>query len=112
MGALNLFVTIVNLRAPGMTFFRMPMFAWAILITTVLILLAFPPLTVALIFLFTDRYFDTHFYRTIAGDTPILWEHLFWIFGHPEVCIMALPAFGMISEIIPYFHASTCSGIR
>jgi cytochrome c oxidase subunit I len=110
MGALNLFVTIVNLRAPCMTLFRMPMFAWAILITTVLILLAFPPLTVALIFLFTDRYFDTHFYRTIAGGTPILWEHLFWIFGHPEVYIMALPAFGMISEIIPVFSRKPLFG--
>ena len=103
MSALNFFVTIINMRAPGMTFFRMPMFIWSLLVTTILILLAFPALTVGLIFLFMDRYFDTHYYRVIAGATPILWQHLFWIFGHPEVYIMILPAFGLISEIIPVF---------
>jgi cytochrome c oxidase subunit I len=103
LSALNFFVTIINMRAPGMTFFRMPMFIWSLLVTTILILLAFPALTVGLIFLFMDRYFDTHYYRVIAGATPILWQHLFWIFGHPEVYIMILPAFGLISEIIPVF---------
>ena len=103
MSALNFFVTIINMRAPGMTFFRMPMFIWSLLVTTILILLAFPALTVGLIFLFMDRYFDTHYYRVIAGASPVLWQHLFWIFGHPEVYIMILPAFGLISEIIPVF---------
>src|ERR1700730_6405239 len=103
MGALNFFVTIINMRAPGMTFMRMPMFIWALLVTVILILLAFPALTVGLIFLFMDRYFGTNYYNVIAGATPILWQHLFWIFGHPEVYIMALPAFGMISEVIPVF---------
>ena len=103
MSALNFFVTIVNMRAPGMTFMRMPMFIWALLVTTILILLAFPALTVGLIFLFMDRYFDTHFYRVVAGATPILWQHLFCIFGHPEVYIMILPAFGLISEVLPVF---------
>ena len=103
LSGLNFFVTIVNLRAPGMTFMRMPMFMWAMLVTTILILLAFPCLTVGLIFLFLDRFVDTHFYRTAVGATPILWQHLFWLFGHPEVYIMALPAFGMMSEIIPVF---------
>ncbi|MGH7986679.1 MAG: cbb3-type cytochrome c oxidase subunit I [Candidatus Binataceae bacterium] len=110
MSALNFFVTIVNMRAPGMTFMRMPMFMWSLLVTVTLIMLAFPALTVGLIFLFMDRYFDTHFYRVIAGATPILWQHLFWIFGHPEVYIMALPAFGLISEVIPVFSRKPLFG--
>jgi len=112
MSALNFFVTIVNMRAPGMTFMRMPMFIWSLLITVILILLAFPALTVGLIFLFMDRYFDTHYYRVIAGATPILWQHLFWIFGHPEVYIMILPAFGLISEVLRSSRASPCSATR
>jgi cytochrome c oxidase subunit I len=110
LAGLNFFVTIVNMRSPGMTFMRMPMFMWTILVTTILILLAFPALTVGLIFLFFDRFFGTHFYRVVAGATPILWQHLFWIFGHPEVYIMALPAFGMISEIIPVFSRKPLFG--
>jgi len=110
MGALNFFVTIINMRAPGMTFMRMPMFIWSLLVTTILILLAFPALTVGLIFLFMDRYFGTHYYEASAGATPILWQHLFWIFGHPEVYIMALPAFGMISEVIPVFSRKPLFG--
>jgi cytochrome c oxidase subunit I len=108
--ALNFFVTIVNMRAPGMGFMRMPMFIWSVLVTTILILLAFPPLTVGLVFLFADRFLGTHFYRVTAGATPILWQHLFWIFGHPEVYIMALPAFGMISEVIPAFSRKPLFG--
>ncbi|MBF6559793.1 MAG: cytochrome c oxidase subunit I [Candidatus Binataceae bacterium] len=110
MSALNFFVTIVNMRAPGMTFMRMPMLIWALLVTVILLLLAFPALTVGLIFLFADRYFDTHFYVVIAGATPMLWQHLFWIFGHPEVYIMALPAFGMISEVLPVFSRKPLFG--
>ncbi|HTT76493.1 MAG TPA: cbb3-type cytochrome c oxidase subunit I, partial [Candidatus Binataceae bacterium] len=110
MSALNFFVTIVNMRAPGMTFMRMPMFIWALLVTVILVLLAFPAITVGLIFLFADRYFDAHFYRVIAGATPMLWQHLFWIFGHPEVYIMALPAFGLISEVIPVFSRKPLFG--
>ena len=110
MSGLNFFVTIVNMRAPGMTFMRMPMFIWAILVTVILVLLAFPAITVGLIFLFADRYFDAHFYRVIAGATPMLWQHLFWIFGHPEVYIMALPAFGLISEVIPVFSRKPLFG--
>jgi len=110
MSALNFFVTIVNMRAPGMTFMRMPMFIWSLLITVILILLAFPALTVGLIFLFMDRYFDTHYYRVIAGATPMLWQHLFWIFGHPEVYIMILPAFGLISEVLPVFSRKSLFG--
>jgi cytochrome c oxidase subunit I len=98
---LNFFTTIVAMRAPGMTYMRMPMFIWAMLVTSILILIAFPPLTIGLIFLLFDRFFDTHFYIVSAGATPILWQHLFWLFGHPEVYIMALPAFGIISEVVP-----------
>src|SRR3984893_6978084 len=110
MSALNFFVTIVNMRAPGMTFMRMPMFIWALLVTVILILLAFPALTVGLIFLFADRYFGSHFYEVIAGATPMLWQHLFWIFGHPEVYIMILPAFALISEILPVFSRKALFG--
>src|SRR5579863_7517297 len=110
MSALNFFVTIVNMRAPGMTFMRMPMFIWALLITVILLLLAFPALTVGLIFLFADRYFGSHFYEVIAGATPMLWQHLFWIFGHPEVYIMILPAFGIISETLPVFSRKPLFG--
>jgi cytochrome c oxidase subunit 1 len=110
LSSLNFFVTIVNMRAPGMTFMRMPMFMWAMLITTILVLLAFPALTVGLIFLFADRFLDTHFYVVSAGATPILWQHLFWIFGHPEVYIMALPAFGIASEILPVFSRKPLFG--
>lgn len=107
---LNFFTTIVTMRAPGMTYMKMPMFVWSLLVTSILIMLAFPPLTVGLIFLFMDRFFGTHFYRVAAGATPILWQHLFWIFGHPEVYIMALPAFGMISEILPTFSRKPLFG--
>lgn len=110
LSGLNFFVTIVNMRCPGMTFMRMPMFMWAMLVTTVLILLAFPALTVGLIFLFLDRFIGTHFYVAALGATPILWQHLFWIFGHPEVYIMALPAFGIISEILPVFSRKPLFG--
>ncbi len=100
---INFFVTIINMRCRGMTYMRMPMFVWNILVLTVLILVAFPPLTVALILLLMDRSFGTHFYTAVAGGTPLLWQHLFWLFGHPEVYIMILPAFGLISEVIPVF---------
>ena len=93
-----------------MTFMRMPMFMWAMLVTTILILLAFPCLTVGLLFLFLDRFVGTHFYLVELGATPILWQHLFWLFGHPEVYIMALPAFGMMSEILPVFSRKPLFG--
>ncbi|HUO06178.1 MAG TPA: cytochrome c oxidase subunit I [Candidatus Binataceae bacterium] len=107
---LNFLTTIVTMRAPGMTYLRMPMFIWALMVTSILILIAFPPLTVGLIFLLMDRFFGTHFYVATAGATPILWQHLFWLFGHPEVYIMALPAFGIISEIIPAFSRKPLFG--
>ena len=96
-------MTILNLRAPGMTFLRLPLFVWTTLVTNVLILLAFPPITVALIFLMFDRFFGTSFYIPAGGGSPILWQHLFWIFGHPEVYILILPAMGIVSEVLPAF---------
>src|SRR5206468_12647763 len=101
--ALNFLITILNLRAPGMTFFRMPIFIWNTLVTAVLMLLAFPVLTVALILLLFDRFVGTSFYLPAGGGSPLLWQHLFWIFGHPEVYILILPAMGIVSEVIPTF---------
>ncbi|HXN86199.1 MAG TPA: cytochrome c oxidase subunit I [Candidatus Binataceae bacterium] len=110
MTAVNFLATIVAMRAPGMTYMRMPLFVWSMLVTVVLVLLAFPALTVGLIFLFLDRFFGAHFYQAIDGATPILWQHLFWLFGHPEVYIMALPAFGIMSELLPTFSRKPLFG--
>ncbi len=101
--SLNFIVTILNLRAPGMKMMRMPVFTWMTLITSTLIILAFPPITIALAELLFDRYFGTNFFRVELGGQPILWQHLFWIFGHPEVYILILPAMGVVSEILPTF---------
>ncbi len=103
ISAVNFIVTILNMRAPGMTLMRMPLFVWMTLVVQFLILLAFPPVTVALIFLLFDRFFGTHFYDVAAGGDLHLWQHLFWIFGHPEVYILILPAFGIVSEVLPTF---------
>lgn len=101
--AFNFIVTIINMRAPGMTMMRLPVFTWMTLITSFLIIFAFPPITVALGELMFDRYFGTNFFRVELGGQPILWQHLFWIFGHPEVYILVLPAMGIVSEILPTF---------
>lgn len=101
--ALNFFVTIVNMRAPGMKMMRLPVFTWMTLVTSVLLLLAFPSITVGLIELMFDRYFGTLFFEPAAGGSVVLWQHLFWIFGHPEVYILILPPMGMVSEILPTF---------
>ena len=103
MAAVNFIVTILNMRAPGMTLMRMPLFVWMSLVVQFLIVLAFPPITVGLIFLMFDRFFGTHFYDVAAGGDLHLWQHLFWIFGHPEVYILILPAFGIVSEVLPVF---------
>jgi len=108
--AVNFFVTIINLRAPGMRLMRMPMFVWMSFITMILLLLAFPVITVALILLMFDRFFGTHFFVPTGGGDPILWQHLFWIFGHPEVYILILPAFGIISEVLPVFSRKPLFG--
>ncbi len=103
LGAINFVVTIINMRAPGMTLMRMPVFVWQVLVTQFLVLLAFPSLTVGLFLLLFDRFFGTLFFVPAAGGDPLLWQHLFWIFGHPEVYILILPPMGIISEVIPTF---------
>ena len=110
MAALNFLVTIINMRAPGMSFFRMPIFTWMAFLTSILTALAIPVITVALIQLSTDRLFGTNFYNPLAGADPVLWQHMFWLFGHPEVYILILPAFGIISEIIPTFSRKPIFG--
>src|SRR5688572_8367118 len=97
----NFITTIINMRAPGMHFMRMPIFTWMAFVVQFLLVLAFPVITIALVFLQFDRFFGTTFYVTAAGADPLLWQHLFWIFGHPEVYILVLPAFGLISEVLP-----------
>jgi cytochrome c oxidase subunit I len=108
--SLNFVTTILNLRAPGMRMMRMPVFTWMTLVTSVLLLLAFPSLTVGLVELTFDRYFGTLFFEPTAGASVVLWQHLFWIFGHPEVYILILPPFGMISEILPTFSRKPLFG--
>src|SRR3989475_4254785 len=99
----NFIVTILNLRAPGMTMMRLPVFAWMTLVTQFIVITAFPVLTVVLLLLMFDRLFGAHFFLASAGATPLLWQHLFWIFGHPEVYILILPAMGIVSEVLPTF---------
>ena len=108
--AFNFIVTILNMRAPGMTFMRMPLFTWMTLITSFLLILAFPVITVALIELMFDRLFGSNFFVTSAGANPVLWQHLFWVFGHPEVYILILPAMGIVSEIVPTFSKKPLFG--
>jgi cytochrome c oxidase subunit 1 len=108
--ALNFIVTIINLRAPGMRLMRMPPFTWMTLITSFLLILAFPSVTIGLVMLLFDRNFGTNFFNPVAGGDVLLWQHLFWIFGHPEVYILILPAFGVISEVIPTFSRKTLFG--
>jgi cytochrome c oxidase subunit 1 len=110
VGAVNLITTCLNLRAPGMKLFRMPVFTWMSLVTQFLLLFAIPVLTAAQFLLLFDRLFGARFFDVDAGADPLLWEHLFWIFGHPEVYIMILPAFGVISEIIPVFSRKPIFG--
>ncbi|MFD0943221.1 cytochrome c oxidase subunit I [Savagea faecisuis] len=103
MAGINFLVTIINMRAPGMTYMRMPLFTWTTFIASAMILFAFPPLTVGLFFLTFDRMFGGQFFNHLMGGNTIIWEHIFWIFGHPEVYILILPAFGIFSEIFSTF---------
>jgi len=112
MAGVNFIVTILNMRAPGMTLMRMPLFVWMTLVTQFLIVLAFPPVTVALIYLMFDRFVGTHFFDVAAGGDLHLWQHLFWIFGHPEVYILILPAFGIVSEVLPTFSRKPLFGAQ
>lgn len=110
IGGLNLIVTIVNMRAPGMSFLRMPMFTWTTLGSCALILFAFPALTVALLLLMFDRLFGANFFDHAMGGSAVIWQHLFWIFGHPEVYIVILPAFGIMSDVISTFSKKRLFG--
>lgn len=110
IAGINFLATIVNMRAPGMTYMRMPMLTWATFVTSALILFAFPPLTVGLTLMMFDRMFGSNFFVTAAGGNTIIWEHFFWIFGHPEVYILILPSFGVFSEIIATFSRKRLFG--
>ena len=102
-GAINVVVTIMNMRAPGMTLLKMPLFVWTWLITAYLLIAVMPVLAGAVTMLLTDKYFGTSFFNAAGGGDPVMFEHIFWFFGHPEVYIMILPAFGIVSTIIPTF---------
>src|ERR1035438_10396453 len=110
MGSINVIVTIMNMRAPGMTLLKMPLFCWSWLITAYLLILVMPVLAGAVTMLLTDHYFGTSFFNAAGGGDPVMFEHIFWFFGHPELYIMILPAFGIVSEIIPTFSRKPLFG--
>jgi cytochrome c oxidase subunit I len=110
IAGINFLVTIINMRAPGMTYMRMPLFTWTTFVASALILFAFPPLTVGLFLMMFDRLFGANFFDVAAGGNTIIWEHLFWIFGHPEVYILVLPAFGIFSDIFSTFSRKRLFG--
>jgi cytochrome c oxidase subunit I len=112
LGSVNFLTTIFKMRAPGMTLFRMPIFVWTVLVTQALILLATPVITAALIALFIDRNYGGSFFDPSVGGDPVLWQHLFWFFGHPEVYIVILPALGVVSEVLPTFSRKPLFGYR
>ncbi|MDO9100166.1 MAG: cbb3-type cytochrome c oxidase subunit I, partial [Caldisericota bacterium] len=101
MGSLNFAVTIINMRAPGMTMMRLPVYMWMTLIVSFLLILSLPIITVALVQLYFDRNFGTNFFTPDTGGDPILWQHIFWLFGHPEVYVLILPSMGIVSEVLP-----------
>jgi cytochrome c oxidase subunit 1 len=103
MGSINIITTVMNMRAPGMTMMKMPLFVWTWFITAYLLIAVMPVLAGAVTMLLTDRHFDTHFFNAAGGGDPVMFQHIYWFFGHPEVYIMILPAFGIVSTIIPTF---------
>jgi cytochrome c oxidase subunit 1 len=110
IGSINIVTTILNMRAPGMTLMKMPMFVWTWLITAYLLIAVMPVLASAVTMLLTDRHFGTHFFDAAGGGDPVMFQHIFWFFGHPEVYIMILPAFGILSTIIPTFSRKPLFG--
>jgi cytochrome c oxidase subunit 1 len=110
MGAINIIVTVLNMRAPGMTLMRMPMFAWAWLVTAYLLIAVMPVLAAAITMTLTDRHFGSSFFTPAGGGDPVLFQHVFWFFGHPEVYIMILPAFGIINHVVPAFSRKRLFG--
>nr|HPG93901.1 cbb3-type cytochrome c oxidase subunit I [Dokdonella sp.] len=112
MGAINIIATILNMRAPGMDLLKMPIFVWSWLITAFLLIAVMPVLAGAVTMLLTDKYFGTSFFNAAGGGDPVMFQHIFWFFGHPEVYIMILPAFGIVSEIIPTFARKPLFGYQ
>ena len=112
MGAINIIATVLNMRAPGMDLLKMPVFAWSWLITAFLLIAVMPVLAGAVTMLLTDKYFGTSFFNAAGGGDPVMYQHIFWFFGHPEVYIMILPAFGIVSEIIPTFSRKPLFGYQ
>ncbi|PTM56433.1 cytochrome c oxidase subunit I [Desmospora activa] len=110
MSGINFLVTIINMRAPGMSYLRMPLFTWTSFVTSALILFAFPPLTAGMFMMMFDRLFETSFFATSGGGNSVIWQHIFWIFGHPEVYILVLPAFGVFSDVISTFSRKRLFG--
>jgi cytochrome c oxidase subunit I len=112
VSAFNLAVTVINMRAPGMTLFRMPVFVWMGLVVQLLLAFSLPIITIGLVELLFDRLYGTHFFDPATGGNPVLWQHLFWLFGHPEVYILILPAMGIVSEILPVFSRKPLFGYQ
>jgi cytochrome c oxidase subunit 1 len=112
LGAINFLATIFKLRAPGMTLLRLPMFGWTTMVTSVLLLFSIPVVTAGLVMIFIDRNYGGGFFEPALGGNPVLWQHVFWFFGHPEVYILILPAFGIVSEVVPVFARKPLFGYR
>ncbi|MHB1571123.1 MAG: cytochrome c oxidase subunit I [Solirubrobacteraceae bacterium] len=112
LGAINFYATVANMRARGLSWGRLPLFVWTVLVYSILILFAMPVIAAAVTMLLTDRHFGTHFFSPTAGGSPLLWQNLFWFFGHPEVYIMILPGFGMVSEILPVMAKKPIFGYK